>query len=145
MRLRARRFPANLVPHGNGEPGHEIRRIDVFHRLFHDPYGAGAAPGIDPFGSRGTLIGAEGYGHALILQFPYGNAAAGHPAMISAGMPTGYRMILATLENDDDYEGGTEPNKLHLMWHCIEAWFPSTGIFGLYDGDMTGVSLLPPN
>ena len=99
----------------------------------------------DSFGDIGTLMMTENVGFTLWLQYPYANPAAGHPAFGAAFMPLGIRFYCAFLEQEDDLEPGTQPNKQHLAFHCIRDYDPTTGALTLGDTNMSGIPLIPPN
>lgn len=85
-----------------------------------------ANPGIDEWGSRGTLMVQEGIGTNLWLQFPYSAKAS------MAGLPPGLPFVGAVLVGPDESEMGLKPYKIRTMWRCIPRYDPATGRFTTY-------------
>ncbi len=102
---------------------------------------AGATPGAEPPGTRGTLLMTEGKAFPLYLRFP---AFDFHPRFKAAGGQAGYRFLCASIE-EDDYETGSGANMRHLALHCWEVYDPKSNGLALYDGNMTGIGPVLPN
>lgn len=97
-------------------------------------------PGTILDGETGTLMMTENVGQPLWLQYSYGpGQLAPHAAM--ADMPPGTRYLCAFLQGPDELEGGTDPARVMLTWHCLRKYDPSTRKMRLFDRTLAGLPL----
>ena len=108
----------------------------------------GAVAGTEFLGDIGRLMVTEAVAINLWLRFAYGAqgvlpkaAFAGNP--LAGPMRNGWHFYAAFLEQDD-HDGGTDPNIKSLTFRCARVYNPYTGNFGIYDDDMTGVAGIAP-
>jgi len=108
------------------------------------PAGAIQPAGLDLPGETGTLLATEGQMFPLAMVFPYAPKAI-FQSVTNGLMPAGYQFPLATLEGPDDLDPGTQDLTIHMVWHAIRGFAPSTldnistGNQLLYDFDVSGV------
>lgn len=107
-----------------------------------------AVAGTEFLGDIGRLMVTEATAMGLWLRFAYGvqgvlakAAFAGNAT--SGPMRNGWHFFAAFLEQDD-HDGGTDPNIKSLTFRCARVYNPSTGSFLIYDDDMTGVAGITP-
>lgn len=89
--------------------------------------------GAELLGDVGRLMITEGAASQLYLVYDYG--AAGRlpkPAYTTGGMRPGWHFYAAWLEQDD-HDGGTDPNVKSLTFRCARFYNPATGAFLIYD------------
>lgn len=99
---------------------------------------AGPARGANTAADVGTLMLTEGKNLILWVVFPFFAKAV----MRAGGMPAGYRFPACTLKGPDRLSPvGTRARKIHLLFHALRTWSPTTGAFLLYDHSVSG---LPP-
>ena len=110
---------------------------EVVQTLIADPV-FNTLAGVDVLGSIGTLMVTEGAARQLWLLFTYG---PGSPAVKAAmaTQPAGFRFPFSFLDQEASYEGGTDPASVTLSFHCVRGYNPSTGAFGLFDSNMSGL------
>jgi hypothetical protein len=92
-------------------------------------------------GAIGTLMITEGWAYHVYLQFPYFAKAL----FANNAMMPGYHFPFSYLEGPIEQERGTRPNKRHLTFYHGRGYNPATGVFGLYDYNLSVVPALPPN
>jgi hypothetical protein len=94
-----------------------------------------ADEGIDFFGNVGMLLGTEGRLYTVWYYFPYGVKNA-YGAMIK-----GYRFPASYLLGPHkSHNLGTKPRKELAVFHHIRWFDPSSGLFTLYDHNVTGLT-----
>ena len=109
----------------------------------------GAVAGTEFLGDIGRLMVTEATAIQLWLRFAYGAqgvlpkpAFAGNAA--SGPMRNGWHFYAAFMEQDD-HDGGTDPNVKSITFRCARVYDPFTGSFGIYDDDMSGILGVVPN
>lgn len=100
-----------------------------------------ADPGVDVWGSRGTLMVQELGTMKMWLSFPYSAKASMN------GLPRGLTFPNCIVEGPDEYEMGTRPKKIRTMFHCLPRYRPSDGAFVTYTKDdfPAAIPNFPPN
>jgi len=90
------------------------------------------APGVNPFGTIGALIGTEGLFLRFWVKFPY----ASRPAY--SNMVPGYYFPFCRLDTET-HQGGTSPRKESLMVIARRQFHPGTYTFTLYNNNVEGL------
>lgn len=94
---------------------------------------APANAGTELLGDVGRMMVTEGAGAQLYVVYDYG--ASGRlpkPAMVAGLMRPGWHFFSAFLEQDD-HDGGTDPNVKPITFRCARVYNPVTGAFVIYD------------
>lgn len=101
--------------------------------------GNGAGVGTYSFLDLGTMMLAEGQAFPVWFVYP---AARSHTAM--ASLPAGYRYPTCIFRGPWEAEGGTKELKRQAIFHAQPKWNASTGLFTVYDYDMSALPGTPP-
>ena len=112
----------------------------TYRAIASSPF-AGQFAGVQGKSDRGTLMMTEGAGYGLILRFPFYDS---HPVMRANNMTAGERFYCAFLDDQETHEPGTDANKRHLAFHCVNVWDPVTNSFALFDYDVAGIPATAP-
>lgn len=101
---------------------------------------AGQNAGTELVGDVGRLMVTENAAGQLYLVYDYGLVGrAPKLAFTAGGMRPGWHFLAAFLEQDE-HDGGTDPNVKPITFRCARVYNPTTGAFVIYDWNIPNLA-----